>query len=40
MAITSTNNTKEIDDMFNFDLSHYEDSMMRAYTVKYKLAFA
>jgi len=40
MGITSTSNTKEIDKIFSFDTSRYEDSDMKQYTIKYKLAFA
>lgn len=36
--ITKTNNTKEIDAIFNFDISKYKDSDMKAYTITYKLA--
>jgi len=36
---TTTENTKKMDDIFNFDLSRYDDSDMKAYTITYKLAF-
>ena len=36
---TQTKNTKELDDIFNFDTSRYEDSDMKAYTVNYKIAW-
>ena len=36
---TQTKNTKELDDIFNFDTSRYEDSDMKAYTINYKIAW-
>jgi len=36
---TQTENTKWLDDIFNFDLSKYKDSDMKTYTVTYKLAW-
>jgi len=37
--VTKTKNTKGLDDMFNFDISKYEDSDTKAYTVTYKLVW-
>ena len=39
MGITKSQGTKEIDKIFEMDLSKYDDSMMRAYTITYKLAW-